>query len=174
MSRGETSSRKLTSSDAHPFFGGALIELNDGGVAFNPQFGLDYTGEEGTRIATARRRRRHRRPQNSHNPNEAIDVDTTTSTSSSPTGTSAESTQEAVDETHQQEDSEAETNNFDEVMAVEEQDEGKDEDDLDGNLGDLKYVYPLASSLRATPAAFEAIRQKRRRPRLNSFSALGA
>ena len=174
MSRGETSSRKLTSSDAHPFFGGALIELNDGGVAFNPQFGLDYTGEEGTRIATARRRRRHRRPQNSHNPNEAIDADTTTS--SRPSDASTETTQEAVDETHQQEGNDAVADNANQVTIVDEQeqDEGKDEDDLDGNLGDLKYVYPLASSLRATPAAFEAIRQKRRRPRLNSFSALGA
>ena len=179
MSRGETSSRKLTSSDTHPFFSDALIELQDGGVAFNPQFGLDYMGEDGTRAVTARRRhRRHRRTQNSQNPNEAVDIDT--AISGPHADASTETTNDAVVETDQQEENqEVDTDNNDQITLVEEQnqDEGvdEDEDDLDGNLGELKFVHPLASSLRATPAAFEAVRQKNnRRPRQNSFSAMGA
>ena len=173
MARGETSSRKLTSSDTHPFFSDALIELHDGGVAFNPQFGLDSMGEEGTRAATAPRR--HRRRRRAQNPNEGVDIDTATSRPH--TDSSTESANDAVDETDQQEENEEaeDTDNVDQTTIAEEQDqdEGADEDDLGGNLGELKFVYPLASSLRATPAAFEAVRQNRR-PRQNSFSALGA
>ena len=173
MARGETSSRKLTSSHTHPFFSDALIEIHDGGVAFNPQFGLDSMGEEGTRAATAPRR--HRRRRRAQNPNEGVDIDTATSRPH--TDASTESTNDAVDETDQQEENEEaeDTDNVDQTTIAEEQDqdEGADEDDLGGNLGELKFVYPLASSLRATPAAFEPVRQNRR-PRQNSFSALGA
>lgn len=176
MSRGETSSRKLTSSDTHPFFSDALIELQDGGVAFNPQFGLDYTGEEGTRTASTHRR--HRRRRRAQNPNEAVDIDTATSRPQADAST--ESTNNAVDETEdqQEENEEADADTDDQITTEEEQDqdEGVDKDeDLGGNLGELKFVYPLASSLRATPAAFESIRQENnRRPRQNSFSAMGA
>ena len=162
----------------HPFFSGALIELQDGGVAFNPQFGLDYMGEEGTRAATARRRhRRHRRTQISNNPNEAVDIDTATSEPQADASTdTANDAMDCIDQ--QEENEEAGTDNIDQTTIAEEQhqDEGvDDEEDLGGNLGELKFVYPLASSLRATPAAFAALRQENnRRPRQNSFSAMGA
>ena len=92
---------------------------------------------------------------------------------------STDTANDAMDGIDQQEENEeAGTDNIDQTTIAEEQDQDKgvdDEDDLGGNLGELKFVYPLASSLRATPAAFAALRQENnRRPRQNSFSAMGA
>lgn len=156
QSRGETSRPKLISSDTHPFFRDVFIELNTGEVAINPQFGLDYSGKEGTRTSrsTATTRRRRRKQNASHSPNEAIEL-------------CPEAEQGMNDEAGLQE-----KEKYDNDERAEEKEEDEEEDG--GNLGDLKFVFPLSSSLGNTPTAFEVARVNRRRPRKNSFSAMGA